>query len=92
MMDNRPVLFEEIIRDARTRHHPPLTQEGLADLLGMRQPSVSAWETGKTRPELPTLKRLADILGLDLGDLTTAAAEPLPEIPYAERVAAAADQ
>jgi DNA-binding transcriptional regulator YiaG len=34
----------------RLRHHMELTQEQLADELGVRQQTVSEWETGAYRP------------------------------------------
>lgn len=73
-MRNHAESFGAMLREARTSHDPPLSQEGLAVMLGLRQPTVSAWETDKARPTTPTLVRLADLLDLDLSRLTKAAA------------------
>jgi transcriptional regulator with XRE-family HTH domain len=40
-----------------------LSQETLAVRVGIEQPSLSAFESGLSKPELPTLKRLANSLG-----------------------------
>jgi transcriptional regulator with XRE-family HTH domain len=52
-------------RIRRLRREAGLTQVALAAGLGLRQSSVSEWETGRTAPEAGSLARLADILGLD---------------------------
>jgi DNA-binding XRE family transcriptional regulator len=46
-----------------------LSQGQLAQLLGVTQPSVSAWEQGKAFPAVATLAALARLLGLDAADL-----------------------
>lgn len=46
-----------------------LTQQGLADLIGVEQPTVQRWETGKRTPDLAQLGELADALGVEPGDL-----------------------
>jgi len=43
-----------------------LSQAALARQLGVSQPTVARWESGEHVPELPTLLRLADQLGLRL--------------------------
>ena len=50
------------IREAR--HRLQLTQIDLADRIGVHQPSVAYWESGKTRPRSATLLTLA--LALDV--------------------------
>ncbi len=47
------------------RREAGLTQVALATELGLRQSSVSEWETGRTAPEPGSLTRLAEVLGLD---------------------------
>jgi DNA-binding XRE family transcriptional regulator len=47
----------------RVEHH--LTQTELARRLGMRQPHVARLEAGDHEPSLATLRRLAQVLGLE---------------------------
>lgn len=44
-----------------------LTQNQLADATGIPQPNLSDFETGKARPTVPTLCRIADACGVDFG-------------------------
>lgn len=46
-----------------------ITQAELAGLLGVSQPSVSAWEVGNALPSSEVLLRIASVLGLNLGEL-----------------------
>lgn len=46
-----------------------LTQAGLAEQVGVEQPTIQRWEKGKREPNLEQLTRLADILGVEPGDL-----------------------
>lgn len=43
-----------------------LSQTACADLLGIAQPTLSAYESGRRQPTLPMLLRLLDRAGLDL--------------------------
>lgn len=67
--------FSVLVRDGRQDHEPPLTQGALAKRIGVKQPTVSAWESGKTSPSVQTLVDLSRVLGVDLAELTNAAAE-----------------
>lgn len=51
--------FEEKLIDQRRRRG--LSQEQLADRLGVTRQSVSKWESGQATPELPKLIALADL-------------------------------
>jgi len=70
------------LRAFRERHKPPLSQKGLADLLGVDRVTVARWETG-TRlidPDLvPGIARKTEIpareLRPDLASLFSEAAE-----------------
>lgn len=73
-MEDSGVRFGALIRSARLAHNPPITQECLADALGVTQPSVSAWEKGKAFPAIGVLHDLAAVLDLNAGDLLDAAA------------------
>lgn len=43
-----------------------LSQTAFADLLGVAQPTLSAYESGRRQPTLPTLLRLLGRAGLEL--------------------------
>ena len=45
-----------------------LSQTGLADLVGLKQVTISQYENGSRRPDLVKSKRLADALGISLDD------------------------
>lgn len=46
-----------------------MTQQQLADALGIAQQSVTRWETGEREPRISTLRRIAAVLGCDLSAL-----------------------
>jgi transcriptional regulator with XRE-family HTH domain len=62
--DAAPTLAAGIIRSARQKGG--LTQRQLAEEAGISQQVVSAYETGRREPTLPTLLRLVRAAGLDL--------------------------
>lgn len=43
-----------------------MTQEQAAERLGVTRQALSSYETGRTRPDLDTLLRLAEVYGTDL--------------------------
>ncbi len=53
-----------LLLSARTRLG--LSQTAFAELLGIAQPTLSAYESGRRQPTLPTLLRLLHHAGLDL--------------------------
>lgn len=53
----------------RLRAARGMTQAEVAQRLGVTRQAVSSYESGRTMPDLETLKRLADILGCDLDAL-----------------------
>jgi transcriptional regulator with XRE-family HTH domain len=61
------------IRAARRK--AGLTQASLAELMGVRQSSISQWERGHTRPSLEHLVPLAAALGVSLDGLLNANSE-----------------
>jgi transcriptional regulator with XRE-family HTH domain len=71
--------LSEAIRSARRR--ADLSQLQLAELLGVRQSSVSQWERGSTRPSTVHLLALAAVLKASLLDFAAPAAdrEPRPD-------------
>lgn len=46
-----------------------MTQEALADHLGISRQTVSKWETGESAPDIHQCRRLADVFGVSLDDL-----------------------
>lgn len=53
-----------LLLSARTRLG--VSQTAFAELLGIAQPTLSAYESGRRQPTLPTLLRLLSRAGLDL--------------------------
>lgn len=51
------------------RYKASLTQEQLADKLGVGPQSVSKWETGASMPDITTLPLLAETFGVSIDDL-----------------------
>ena len=67
--------FSEKLMDLRRREG--LSQEQLADRLGVTRQSVSKWESGSAMPELGKLIAIADLFGVTLDELVRGrAAEP----------------
>ena len=46
-----------------------MTQEDIAEILGVTRQSVAKWEAGDSVPDLDKCKQLADIFGVSLDDL-----------------------
>lgn len=59
-------LSENIIR---LRHRKKLTQEGLADFLGVTKASVSKWENAQSMPDILLLPRLAAFFDVTIDEL-----------------------
>lgn len=62
--DPAPTVAAGLIRLARSK--ADLTQSRLAELAGVSQQAVSAYETGRKEPTLPTLQRLIAAAGFEL--------------------------
>lgn len=80
-----------LIREARRR--AGLTQRQLADRAGTTQSAVARWESGRTSPDLSTVRRLVRLCGLDLevalverDDSDLAQARRLRDLTPAERL------
>ena len=54
----------DLMRSARTR--AGLSQEQLAELLGMPRSSIARWETDTVEPGFSTLRRVLQACGFDL--------------------------
>ncbi len=53
----------------RMRKIMQMTQEDIAEKLGVTRQSVAKWEAGDSIPDLDKCKQLADIFGVSLDDL-----------------------
>ncbi len=68
-----------------------ITQDELADKLGVSRQSISKWENGECMPDSDKLIRLSDVLGMSLDELTgrEVRVEPIvlhaPEIPKTKK-------
>lgn len=49
----------------KRRQELGLTQEALAEKIGVSVVTIAAWERGRRYPSQPTLQRLYEALGLD---------------------------
>lgn len=54
---------------ANLRKEKNMTQEQLAEKLGVTDKSISRWENGKTMPDISLFKPLCDELGITINDL-----------------------
>lgn len=61
---------ENIVRLAEIRKAKGFTQQGLADKSGVSRVSIARIETGVMSPTLKALERLAEALGVTVGELT----------------------
>lgn len=46
-----------------------MTQEELADKISVTRQAVSNWETEKTQPDIETLERISEVLGVTIEEL-----------------------
>ena len=54
---------------ATLRKEAGLTQENLANMLGVSSQAVSKWETGTTMPDIMLLPLIADVFDTDIDTL-----------------------
>ena len=69
---------------ANLRKEKKMTQEELAERLGVTNKSISRWENGKTMPDLSLLKKLTEILGITINELLSG--EKLTKEEYQEKL------
>lgn len=75
--------FSERLKQLRTERK--LTQEMLSKESGLTKSSIAMYETGKRKPKIEVLERLADFFNVDLdylvgkSDRTTVIAPPAPQ-------------
>lgn len=65
--------FSDTLKKLRTKKG--LSQQALADKIFVTRPTVARWEIGSRLPDAVTITRLAEILGVDVNSLLSAAAE-----------------
>ena len=53
----------------RLRHRKKITQEQLADFIGVTKASVSKWETKQSMPDVLLLPRLASFFDVSIDEL-----------------------
>ncbi len=63
----RDIMFHDNLYALRKMRS--LTQEDLAEQIGVTRQAVAKWESGETLPDLDKSMRLAEILGVSLDDL-----------------------
>ncbi len=51
------------------RNEKEYTQEDLAKLLNVSRSTISSWEVGRTYPDLETVVKISDLLGITLDEL-----------------------
>ena len=70
MTQDEKAFFRDLgVRVAELRKEQGLTQESLAELLGVSQQSVAAYEVGRLRIAVSMLPRLAKVLGVSVETL-----------------------
>ena len=57
----------QIIREYRKKNE--LTQEEMANRLGVTAPAVNKWENGNSMPDITLLAQIARLLGISLDTL-----------------------
>ena len=72
-------------RIARYRKANNLTQEALANQMGVSSQAVSKWETDASCPDISALPQLCKILGITTDELLTGKTEEVKLVPPAER-------
>ncbi len=69
----------------RLRGEKNLSQEALADALGVSRQSVSKWENNVSVPDLDKLVQMGELFGVSLDELVKGEAAQSPEAPEAVR-------
>lgn len=73
-------------RIAELRRHKDMTQETLAEALGVSPTAISKWENSVTCPDILLLPSLARMLGVTVDRLLATSDEPGPQVRLARRV------
>lgn len=72
-------------RISKFRKAKGLTQEGLANLMGVSSQAVSKWETDASCPDISALPQLCRILGITADELLTGKTNEVKLLPAEER-------
>ena len=72
-------------RIARARKAKGMTQEELANILGVSSQAVSKWENDASCPDISLLPRLAKELGLTTDELLTGKSNEVKMVPSSQR-------
>ena len=59
--------FASLIKEARCKKN--LTQKDLSDMLYVTDRAVSKWERGKSLPDISMLKKISEVLDIDINEL-----------------------
>lgn len=78
LKDKEPTEFGWYVQRKMAEHNPPLNQTELALRTGVSQSTVSRWIYSPGKPDTGKLELLADVLGVDHGDLLVAAGHGRP--------------
>lgn len=73
------------MRIAQLRKRKGLTQEGLAEILGVSSQAVSKWENDLSCPDIQLLPRLASTLGITVDELLSGKNNEVRLLPVKER-------
>lgn len=60
-------MFKDNLVQMRKLKH--MTQEDIAEKVGVSRQAIAKWESGETEPSLDKCKLLADVLGVSIDDL-----------------------
>jgi transcriptional regulator with XRE-family HTH domain len=76
------------------RKKKSLTQQQLGEMLNISAQAVSKWENDLAEPDIPTLKKLAELYGISLDRLVSEedVGEELPPEVNAEEIAAKVEE
>ena len=79
-------MFTENLIQLRKLHN--LTQEALAEQVGVSRQAIAKWESGESVPDLERSRRLAQVFDVSLDELANFASEtvPLPVPPRGKYV------
>lgn len=72
-------------RISKWRKEKRMTQEELAEKLGVSSQAVSKWENDVSCPEISLLPELADILGITIDELLTGNSGKVQQLPVDQR-------
>ncbi len=64
---------------AQLRKEQNMTQKELADKLGVTDKAVSKWERGKGIPDIDSIERLSNVLGVSVSELFNGKRDELPQ-------------